>query len=249
MSIPKIIWQTHEWEYEDLPINFKRSMQTWKNLNPDWEHKYHSAIDRANAVKDFDRELYQYYMFSDKVTQSDIWRYVVTYQYGGFYVDMDSYCISPLDYFISSNNLNDKELFCSEILKSVITKENDPNRYIFESVNNAYFGVKKESFIIKEIINNIKEKHKNLGSILFVYNDIEEQSGILTRITPKYLWLGPEIFYPTILKYRDKTLFNFNGAIHSKDIKESFSGTFEVNYYGNKKDYLELCKDMNWEDV
>jgi hypothetical protein len=240
--IPKIIWQTHEWEYEDLPIHFKQCVKTWKNLNPNWEYIYHSGIDRANIVKNFDKELYSYYMFADKVTQSDIWRYVVTYQYGGFYTDMDSVCTMPLDYFIKLNSFNGKELFCTEIKKQSAEKYNKT----FEVVNNSCFGVIKNSFITKKILDNILFNYKKIGTVLDIYNDIERQSGTSTRVVPKCLWLGPQLFYSTILEYREYVLFTFSGSNHSKDYKTLFNPNYPIDYYGNHKSYSEVSFEIGW---
>ena len=86
----KIIWQTHEWEHSDLPEHFRAATMAWKNLNPTWEYKYVSARERADQVKSFDYNLYKFYVLADKVTQADIWRYIVVYKHGGVYADMDS---------------------------------------------------------------------------------------------------------------------------------------------------------------
>ena len=158
--IPKIIWQTHEWEYKDLPHNFNRCIQTWKNLNPEWEYRYHSAIDRAIDVRDFDQELYGYYMFADKVTQSDIWRYVVLYQYGGFYTDMDSFCIMPLEYSFKQF-YNGKDVFCS---KNFYAEGNSE----VENVFNMIMSSDGDNFYIAfQIIKHfLKERHTKFGAIM-----------------------------------------------------------------------------------
>jgi len=54
--IPKIIWQTHEWELEDLPDTFKESVDSWKNMNPTWDYRYTSAIKRLDHIRDYGGE-------------------------------------------------------------------------------------------------------------------------------------------------------------------------------------------------
>jgi len=39
--IPKIVWQTHECKYEDLPEIYKDNAETWKFDG--WDYRYHSA--------------------------------------------------------------------------------------------------------------------------------------------------------------------------------------------------------------
>lgn len=237
--IPKIIWQTHEWEYSMLPHNFKRSSQTWKNLNSGWEYRYHSAIDRAIEVKDFDKELYEYYMFADKVTQSDIWRYIVIYKYGGFYADMDSFCTEPLDFSIEKN-YKDNELLCCEIIEDKIL--------IKKFINNSHFAAIKESFILKEIIESIKDKYKKM-SVVEIYNSIEKKSNYGPRQICNELWLGVHFFYSAITNNKDKVSFGYNGGVHSEMIKIDFTSNYMLNYFGTIVNYEELCKTMNWNDI
>ena len=96
--IPKIIWQTHNYLYEDMPDHIKKCMKTWINLNPGWTHNYVNHIDREAFVKSRSEKLYKLYLISHPVSQSDIWRLLVLYEFGGVYADMDSICVKPLDY-------------------------------------------------------------------------------------------------------------------------------------------------------
>jgi len=245
--IPKIIWQTHEWEYEELPQNFKRATQTWINLNPGWEYRYHSAIDRAVSVRDFDQKLYQYYMFADKVTQSDIWRYIVIYQYGGVYADMDSFCTSPLDYYLNTE-YNNSEVFCTELISPGGTVIDNNGNTVPEETNNSNFGAIKKSNTIKEIIESIKNKYYK-ENVHDIYINIENESNLSVRYIYKNLWLGSYAFSKIIIKNKKNVCFNFKSAIHSKDIKEKFNLNFNVDYNGSIISYTELCKSMGWKDI
>ena len=51
MSIEKIIWQTYETSYDELPGYAKESINTWKHHNPDWDHGYMSGPDREEFFK------------------------------------------------------------------------------------------------------------------------------------------------------------------------------------------------------
>lgn len=245
--IPKIIWQTHEWEYEQLPNNFNRCTQTWKNLNPEWEYRYHSAIDRSTTVRDFDKELYEYYMFADKVTQSDIWRYVVLYQYGGFYTDMDSFCIMPLNYSIEKF-YDGKDIFCTKISYAENNDNEDFKSLSLESVNNSSIAAIPKSEILKLILENIKNYYKRF-LILDLYNKIEAESGGFSRGSAKDLWLGTSAFQGVVLKNKNSVCFNYYGEIHSGAVKKDFKSDFIVDYYGDQVPYTELCKKMGWKDI
>jgi mannosyltransferase OCH1-like enzyme len=98
-SFPKIIWQTHNYKKEDLPEHISNIGGTWKNLNPGWEYRYVDHIQRDEMVRAYP-EIYETYKTQAPTFQSDIWRFLVTYEYGGCYADMDSVCVKPLDYLL-----------------------------------------------------------------------------------------------------------------------------------------------------
>ena len=86
--IPKIIHQTFETTL--LPKPLKTAVDTWINLNSDYEHRYFSDADRRTFIKQhFDSRVLQAY---DKLIpgsyRADLWRYCVIYQNGGAYADI-----------------------------------------------------------------------------------------------------------------------------------------------------------------
>jgi mannosyltransferase OCH1-like enzyme len=147
MDVPKIIWQTHNYEFEDLPIHLKKVTQTWKNLNPGWEYRYLNHHERLESIKSYDI-LSQSYLKQDPVTQSDIWRYIVTYEHGGVYADMDSVCIKPLDYLLQG--IKDCELL-------VVPSGHNEGAL----TNNANYAIKPKANVMKNIIQAGKEYAKN----------------------------------------------------------------------------------------
>lgn len=100
-SFPKIIWQTHNHKKEWLPEHLNRIAATWVNLNPGWEYRYVDQVQRDERVRQYP-EIYEIYKYRLPVIQSDIWRFIVTYEEGGCYADMDSVCHKPLDYMIET---------------------------------------------------------------------------------------------------------------------------------------------------
>jgi mannosyltransferase OCH1-like enzyme len=132
-DVPKIIWQTHNYFYEELPEYLKKVTRTWINLNPTWEYKYVNHIDRAEFVKTEDPILYTHYDKLAPIVQADIWRYLVTYKYGGAYADMDSVCKVPLDYMLDT-------LKCDHDLLAASQNGISPFDY-----NNCNFVVGKQS--------------------------------------------------------------------------------------------------------
>ena len=151
MSFPKIIWQTHNYKYEWRPQHLIEIANTWINLNPGWEYRYHDQVQREEVVKAYP-EVYEFYKYQMPQYQSDIWRYIVTYEYGGCYADMDSICRMPLDYMIETIG-GDPEII-------VVPEENG------NMGNNCNYLVKPKSAIMKDVVDHMippQEKSKHGG--------------------------------------------------------------------------------------
>lgn len=104
-SFPKIIWQTHNYKKEDLPEHISAAGATWKNINPDWDYRYIDHYERDKMVSKYPK-IYETYKTQGPTFQSDVWRFLVTYEYGGCYADMDSVCIKPLNYLLQDIGSN-----------------------------------------------------------------------------------------------------------------------------------------------
>jgi mannosyltransferase OCH1-like enzyme len=139
--IPKKIFQTHEYKYEELPYWFKQTSMSWRNLNPGWEYVYHDVAQRSKYIKDNSPELYKIYSEAIKPHQADIWRYLIIKNEGGVYADMDSFCTTPLDYIL-------KELPSHIDLVSTRTEKRN-------HTNNANFAAVKDSIVLKLCIEDI----------------------------------------------------------------------------------------------
>jgi hypothetical protein len=224
--IPKIIWQTHELPYEDLPSFQKSIINTWKNLNPGWIHNYADANARAECVKNFDKKLYAAYLIVPKVNQADIWRYVVVYQNGGVYADMDSVCALPLDETITKN-YNNQDLMCTEVNWG--NHELDGEQF----VNNSNFAAPKNSKILLLAIEDIK----------FGYRMILEGYVKSYRTIQKFLpW---DAYSNAVIENKENVLFSFDCAIHSQEFKKSFHN-YNVTFNNKTYNYLDLAKLQNW---
>jgi mannosyltransferase OCH1-like enzyme len=217
--IPKIIWQTHENEYNDLLPFQKDITNTWKNLNPGWEYRYVDAKARAKEVKEYNDVLYKYYTVCDKIRQSDIWRLVAIYNYGGFYADMDSVCIQSIEDSLHKN-YNNEEMVCS------------PKGFQHPGVNNSNFGSKKNSKIIKLMIEQIEEEYKKIK-----LQDI------------KNLVFGfPEnhIFSNIVQQNQNSIYFNSEYFSHASGYKKAFNSNLDVTINNSKVNYHTVCINNNW---
>lgn len=227
----RIIWQTHEWEYSDLPQNFLATSLTWKNINPEWEYRYVSAADRALYIKNFDTELYKIYsLLCPPVTQADIWRYVCLYKNGGVYADMDSICSMPLEYLL------EKEYKGEEVMAT----ERDSNGYI----NNANFMAVKNSKILSSLIEIIRDTYRNTDYYPF-FNEATSKEHFWELLKIK-LGTSPAEYTQALDLYPDFVNLNFKAAMHGEMFKTSFDMDYLVNYYGTDTYYSELAKSNNW---
>jgi len=104
--IQKTIWQTYETSYEDLPQYAKDSIDTWKNMNPGWEHGYMSGPDREQFFRlNFSKEVYDTYInLPLGVMKAGLWRFAILYIFGGVYADMDTHCKAPISDWLSDDN-------------------------------------------------------------------------------------------------------------------------------------------------
>lgn len=145
--IPKIIWQTHEFEYDGLPDTWLRNSNSWKDMNPDYEYKYVSARERKKMMKEMGF-LSEYEKIRHPRQKSELWRYLTLLKYGGFYVDMDSICLSPLN-FDHSKSL-------------IVQARNNGNEFYF----NGYFACEKGNQVISSfcdaLLTFVREKQDQI---------------------------------------------------------------------------------------
>jgi mannosyltransferase OCH1-like enzyme len=177
--IPKIIWQTYESDFNDLPDDAKKCVQTWKDLNPDWEHKYMNANDRREFVlENFGQEwldIFDSCPFG--VMRSNIWRYMIVYIYGGAYFDIDTICKSPIKNWIKEN------------YDMTICRDDDKINY----AQFAFLGVPNHP-ALKDTLNEIKQRFTNpdFGDPDAVYTLTGEP--IWTEAVKRYLGSNNSIY-------------------------------------------------------
>lgn len=175
--ISKIIWQTHEWDYEDLPEIYKKTTSTWKNLNPDWEYKYLNSNQRRDMIKSIRPQLldkydsYDEYVYEGNsiggMLQCDLWRVACIYEYGGVYADLDAICLGPLNNMLQMYSGKDIVISSHLITKpheELLENSASGIPYTFQVNSGSGFAGKKNSQILKlmlDIIEGRKEYHGN----------------------------------------------------------------------------------------
>lgn len=143
--IPKIIHQIWIGNAPDETI--QKAIQTWIDEHPDYKHILWDNDKVNEFIKImYNKHLYELYGKEHKNIwngRANLLRYEILYQYGGIYIDADSFCLNRLDDFFLNNN------FWS-------VYENEKRRPGL--INNAFFGTVPENEILKKIIDTLHTK-------------------------------------------------------------------------------------------
>ncbi len=145
--IPRIIYQTFE-TYE-VPDGMFKSINSWLDLNPEYEHYFFDEEDRINFIENhFDSRVLNCYLnLIPGAFRADLWRCCVLYEMGGVYVDADMICLKSLNDLIKD-------------IDTFITCRDDPMSTKFLA-NGFIASIPKHPFLKKQI-DNIVDNVENL---------------------------------------------------------------------------------------
>ena len=94
--IPKIIHQT--WKSTDIPYHYIEWVKSWKIKHPDWTYMFWTDEAARILIADKHPGLLPYYDgYVENIRRADAMRYVILYEYGGVYADLDLESLLPLD--------------------------------------------------------------------------------------------------------------------------------------------------------
>lgn len=94
--IPAIIHQT--WRNELIEARFVRNIRSWIDLHPRWTYKLWTDADvDALVAARFSLFLETFRALPLPIMRADAMRYVVLYEYGGVYADLDFEALRPFD--------------------------------------------------------------------------------------------------------------------------------------------------------
>jgi len=182
--IPKIIWQTYESEYKDLPPLALECANSWQEKNPDWEYKYVSGKERAGFVlNNFGQEWFSIYnSYKTNILRANLWRYMCLYTNGGLYADLDILCKESIEHFFDLNY-------------NFIASEEPSGPGYSEMI----FASSSKSIFLKNVLNNIKIK----------YYEKNNYSNIIDYVTNEvgYIIFTDSIIQTTDSKEIDKNTF------------------------------------------
>ncbi len=147
--IPKKIWQTWKGPYTKLPTvmghDLRKLTESWIKLNPGYTYYYCDDEECLSMIRQKDPELYQCVLECNRVKvasmKSDIFRYFVLYEYGGFYADIDTICCASIGSWLKPG------------IRFILSPE-DSSIYFQQ----WFMGSEKGHPVLKALLNNIKRK-------------------------------------------------------------------------------------------
>ena len=98
MNIPATIHLVFLSKREKYPEAFVICIERVKALHPGWEIKIYNEDDAIEIIDQYLPYLLPLYKsYTHLVQRADLFRVILVYLFGGFYLDMDMYCLKPLD--------------------------------------------------------------------------------------------------------------------------------------------------------
>jgi len=153
--ISKIIWQTYKDPFDNLQPYMIEAINTWKNLNPEFEYKYMDDFEASQFIlNEYGQDWYEIFVnLPVGVMRGDLWRYMVIYKYGGVYADLDTECLTPINVWLN------------EDYDMIVCPETDIHFCQWT------FAASAGNPILKSVLDTIKEKLMNpeYGSPHFVH--------------------------------------------------------------------------------
>jgi hypothetical protein len=106
--IPKII--NHIWLQGGIPENYIDNYQKWNNLHPSWEHNIWD--EKSLTFMCSKEQLTTYKKLTTLINRVNFLKYILIYNVGGVYADLDSYPIKTIDIFLEQHLIKDIDIEC-----------------------------------------------------------------------------------------------------------------------------------------
>jgi mannosyltransferase OCH1-like enzyme len=219
--IPKIIWQTYECDYEDLPEYIKDCTKTWIDLNPEWEYRYINSLKRKEFVLNNYGEdwLNIFNNLPNNVMMANMWSYMVLNSFGGLYVDIDTVCKKPINYWLDNNF----DLVCSTEFV-----DEDPKK----DINVFIFAGKKNNIVFEKMFKSINNKLKDIGYSIEKHSDISGYiafNDVMNSIPNLFDIYSIDVFYGDRSKIiHEESVDNLRASFNWKDNYISWRNTKEI---------------------
>ncbi|WP_367865332.1 glycosyltransferase family 32 protein [Pedobacter sp. WC2423] len=162
-GIPKkihLIYKSH-----NIPEAYQEYFESIKVLHSDWDIKIYDDMEARGIIADYMPELLEIYdQYTLNVQRTDLFRIVVVYLFGGFYLDLDMLCFKPLDPLCNHDLVLGEEKMLTEEECTKFGTE-----HALRIANYMFGSIPKHSFwleVIKELFKNAKLLIKNEDDVL-----------------------------------------------------------------------------------
>jgi len=246
-SFPRVIFQT--WKSKtDIPSNMLYWMNTWKKINPNYQHYLWDDNDNREFIKNhFEWFLNYYDAYSQTINRVDAVRYFFLYKYGGIYADMDFECLSSFDELLDTNK--DSGIILGRMASREFDNHNIPNAIMISKPRHEfwlivfYFMIKSQhSFktveeqtgpvMLKKALLFYNTNKKKLHSFSW-YNDISKF--MKPEISTSIKVLDSHVLYPlswdTNQDLRKRLLKSNNYSQLTKYIRSVYPKAYAVTYW------------------
>ncbi len=193
MAIPKIIHQT--FKSRDIPQKYASYREGLTALHPGWEYKFYDDRACRETVSRYFPEFLTVYDCASVIQKTDIFRVLVVYGEGGYYMDMDVECLNPLDDLCEFRCVFGEELTLSEE-EAQRLGHRDRLR-----VGNFMFGSEPGHPFVLRIMRKIVEESRRE---ILIENDVLESTGP-GLVTTVYHDLKDELRDVVLLPNTDRT--------------------------------------------
>lgn len=151
-NIPKIIHLTYK--TKEIPQVYRRTFESIQAMHPHWELRIYDDLEAENLVALHFPELLEIYKaYPINIQRVDVFRILVIFLYGGFYLDLDMHCFKSLDALCSSPLVLGEEVRYSSVEQKLLNFKFDCEiqvaNYMFGSVAGHPFWIELLMEMIK----------------------------------------------------------------------------------------------------
>lgn len=242
--IPRIIHQT--WKDTQIPRKFVRWIQSWLDKNPNWEYWLWTDESARKLIAERHPSILNMYdNYNEGIRRADALRYVILYEFGGIYADMDMEALKSVDPMARKYSC----FVPQEPYEHPILYNNFEHLII-----NALLGCRAKHPFMKKLIDNLgfyshmwnvldSTGPHFLTSIFKQYNQFNN----ISNIDENGVYLTPaEYFFPTIDPSKH-FWFRIQCSKFEKLTKIQQRACVSLKYYGaNRKPLPMSFADHHW---
>ena len=200
MAIPKIIHQTDK--SNDVRKLYSYFREGLLSLHPGWEYKFYDDQACRKAVEEYFPALLGIYDRASVIQRTDIFRIIIVYGEGGFYLDMDTECLNLLDDLCEFRCVFGEELIISEEEAQRLGHRD------WLRVGNFMFGSEAGHPLLLHILREMAEESRRE---VLTENDVLESTGP-GLVTTVYHDLRKKLRDVVLLRNNDRTCLVTGGV-------------------------------------